>query len=49
MKRFKVSGVIRDKEYDLTQGKDLSKVLYFSVNNFDEADVVTVYLRKKLH
>ena len=29
MKRFKVSGVIRDKEYDLTQGKDLSKVLYF--------------------
>ena len=47
MKRFKVSGVIRDKEYDLTQGKDLSKVLYFSVNNVDEADVVTVYLRKK--
>ena len=47
MKRFKVSGVISDKEYDLTQGKDLSKVLYFSVNNVDEADVVTVYLRKK--
>ena len=47
MKRFKVSGVIRDKEYDLTQGKDLSKVLYFSVNNVGEADVVTVYLRKK--
>ena len=47
MKRFKVSGVIRDKEYNLTQGKDLSKVLYFSVNNVDEADVVTVYLRKK--
>ena len=47
MKRFKVSGVIRDKEYDLTQGKDLSKVLYFSVNNVNEADVVTVYLRKK--
>ena len=47
MKRFKVSGVIRDKEYDLTQGKDLSKVLYFSENNVDEADVVTVYLRKK--
>ena len=47
MKRFKVSGVIRDKEYILTQGKDLSKVLYFSVNNLDEADLVTVYLRKK--
>ena len=29
------------------RGKDLSKVLYFSVNNIDEADIVTVYLRKK--
>ena len=47
MKRFKVSGVIRDKEYVLTQGKDLSKILYFSVNTLDEADLVTVYLRKK--
>ena len=47
MKRFKVSGVIRDKEYVLTQGKDLSKILYFSVNTIDEADLVTVYLRKK--
>ena len=47
MKRFKVSGVIRDKEYILTQGKDLSKILYFSVNTLDEADLVTVYLRKK--
>ena len=47
MKRFKVSGVIRDKEYNLTQGKDGSTVLYFSINNKDEADVVTVYLRKR--
>ena len=47
MKRFKVSGVIRDKEYNLTQGKDGSSVLYFSTNNKDEADVVTVYLRKR--
>ena len=47
MKRFKVSGVIRDKEYVLTQGKDLSKILYFSVNTLNEADLVTVYLRKK--
>ena len=36
-----------DKEYNLTQGKDLSKILYFSVNNIDEADKVMVYLRKK--
>ncbi|MEC8611757.1 MAG: DNA gyrase/topoisomerase IV subunit A [Bacteroidota bacterium] len=47
MKRFKVSGVIRDKEYNLTQGKDGSTVLYFSTNNKDEADVVIVYLRKR--
>jgi len=47
MKRFKVSGVIRDKEYNLTQGKDGSTVLYFSTNNKDEADVVTIYLRKR--
>ena len=47
MKRFKVSGVIRDKEYNLTQGKDGSTVLYFSTKNKDEADVVTVYLRKR--
>tara|TARA_B100001248_G_scaffold71117_1_gene50342 strand:+ start:96 stop:2177 length:2082 start_codon:yes stop_codon:yes gene_type:complete len=47
MKRFRVSGVIRDKEYNLTQGKDGSTVLYFSTNNKDEADVVTVYLRKR--
>ena len=47
MKRFKMSGVIRDKDYNLTQGKEGSEVLYFSENSKDEADVVTVYLRKR--
>ncbi len=47
MKRFKVSGVIRDKDYNLTQGKEASEVLYFSENYKDEADVVTIYLRKR--
>ena len=47
MKRFKVSGVIRDKDYNLTQGKEGSEVLYFSENSKDEADLVTVYLRKR--
>jgi len=47
MKRFKVSGVIRDKEYNLTQGKEGSEVLYFSKNSKDEADIVTVYLRNR--
>jgi len=47
MKRFKISGVIRDKDYNLTQGNEGSEVLYFSENSKDEADVVTVYLRKR--
>ena len=47
MKRFKVSGVIRDKDYDLTQGKENSEVFYFSENDKNEADVVTVHLRKR--
>ena len=47
MKRFKIPGVIRDKDYNLTQGKEGSEVLYFSENSKDEADVVTVYLRKR--
>jgi topoisomerase-4 subunit A len=47
MKRFKVSGVIRDKEYDLTQGKENSEVLYFSENMKNQADLVTIHLRKR--
>ncbi|MDC0163053.1 DNA gyrase/topoisomerase IV subunit A, partial [Flavobacteriaceae bacterium] len=44
MKRFKISGVIRDKEYNLTQGKEASEVLYFSSNTKGIADVVTIHL-----
>ena len=47
MKRFKISGVIRDKEYNLTQGKEGSEVLYFSLNTKGIADVVTIHLRKR--
>jgi topoisomerase-4 subunit A len=47
MKRFKISGVIRDKEYYLTQGKEGSEVLYFSSNTKGIADVVTIHLRKR--
>ncbi len=46
IKRFYVSGVTRDKEYDLTQGKKQSQVLYFSANPNGEAEVVTVNLRQ---
>lgn len=45
MKRFYVSGVTRDKEYDLTNGKPNSSVLYFTANPNGEAEVVTVHLR----
>ncbi|HNW99314.1 MAG TPA: DNA gyrase/topoisomerase IV subunit A [Bacteroidales bacterium] len=47
MKRFAVTGVTRDKEYDLTRGTKGSKVLYFSANPNGEAEVVTVHLRPK--
>ena len=43
-KRFNVTGVTRDKEYDLTKGDDKSKVHYFSVNPNGEAEVVKVVL-----
>ena len=46
-KRFAVTGVIRDKWYDVTKGKDHSKVLYFSANPNGEAEVVTVYLKPR--
>ena len=45
MKRFAVTSITRDKEYDLTAGSKLSKVLYFSANPNGEAEVVTVHLR----
>jgi topoisomerase-4 subunit A len=44
VKRFQVSGVIRDKEYPLTKGTKGSKVLYFSVNPNGEAETVLVTL-----
>ena len=43
-KRFNVTGITRDKEYDLTKGDEKSKVHYFSVNPNGEAEVVKVVL-----
>jgi len=45
IKRFAVTGVTRDREYDLTNGKKGSVVWYFSANSNGEAEVVTVLLR----
>jgi topoisomerase-4 subunit A len=43
-KRFNVTGITRDKEYDLTKGNKGSKVMYFSANANGEAEVVSVTL-----
>ena len=43
-KRFNVTGITRDKEYDLTKGDEKSKVHYFSVNPNGEAEVVRIVL-----
>ena len=43
-KRFNVTGITRDKEYDLTKGSPKSKVLYFSANANGEAEMVRVNL-----
>jgi len=47
MKRFAVTGVTRDKDYDITQGTPGSKILYFSVNPNGEAEVLKVTLKPK--
>ena len=43
-KRFNVTGITRDKEYDLTKGEDKSRVLWFTANPNGEAEVVKVIL-----
>ena len=54
VKRFAVKGITREREYDLTQGTDGSKVVYFTANPNGEAEIVKINLRprpklKKLH
>lgn len=46
IKRFSVTSVTRDREYDLSQGKKDSKVHYFTANPNGEAEVVTIFLRQ---
>jgi topoisomerase-4 subunit A len=46
IKRFNVSGVTRDKPYDLTNETPGSQVLYFSCNPNGEAEVITILLRQ---
>ena len=44
IKRFQVTAVTRDREYDLTQGTPRSKVTYFTANDNGEAELITVNL-----
>ncbi|MBQ4392603.1 MAG: DNA gyrase/topoisomerase IV subunit A [Prevotella sp.] len=43
-KRFNITGITRDREYDLTQGTPGSKILYFTANPNGEAEVIKVTL-----
>jgi topoisomerase-4 subunit A len=45
IKRFSVTSITRDREYDITKGTKGSQVLYFTANPNGEAEVVTVFLR----
>lgn len=47
MKRFNVTGVTRDKEYNLTMGTPGSRVSWFTANPNGEAEVVKVTLKPK--
>jgi len=47
VKRFTVTGVTRDKEYNLTRGAKDSKVQYFSVSPNGENEIITVFLTEK--
>ncbi|MCR5820091.1 MAG: DNA gyrase/topoisomerase IV subunit A [Bacteroidaceae bacterium] len=45
IKRFNVTSVTRDREYDLTRGKPHSRVIYFTANLNGEAEVIKVTLK----
>ena len=45
IKRFAVTNVIRDREYDVTQGTPDSRIMYFSANPNGEAEVIKVTLK----
>lgn len=45
IKRFNVTSMIRDREYDVTQGTPGSKIAYFTANPNGEAEVIKVTLR----
>jgi topoisomerase-4 subunit A len=49
IKRFNITSVQRDKVYDLTQGKEGSRVAYLSANLNGEAEVLRITLKPRIH
>ncbi len=47
MKRCAITGVTRDKTYNLTKGSENSKILWFTANKNGEAEIVKVFLKPK--
>jgi len=47
MKRAAITGITRDKEYNLTKNNDRSRILYFTANPNGEAEVIKVFLKPK--
>jgi topoisomerase-4 subunit A len=47
MKRFSVTGVTRDKEYNMTKGTSGTRIMYFSVNPNGESELLKVTLKPK--
>lgn len=47
VKRFNVTSITRDKEYDLTKGTEDTKIIYFTANPNGEAEIIKVNLRPK--
>ena len=45
VKRFAVTSVVRDREYDVTQGTPDSRITYFSANPNGEAEIIKVTLK----
>ena len=47
IKRFAVTSVVRDREYDVTQGTPDSRITYFTANPNGEAEIIKVTLKPK--
>ena len=47
IKRFNITSVMRDKQYDVTQGKDGSKIVYMTANINGEAETIRITIKSR--